>query len=254
MAPGTTPSKSSLRNTSRNGAPLATEGEDSDVGEVVGDPDAEVGIGGAGLVKVEADDCLVDPPRQDSLEEPDSRVEDDDLPNQHDEELDAAGVEDDEDDEDDEEEDGASPNRAEALETAVPGSLVCGSKACVDQGVPCPPCAQYKKGIAACFAQGHLYLTSDGEVPSSCKDCKQRNKGALFCFKRGHMVGLRAMLPTTIAPPFAAADATTDDVLEDDGSTEDVAVDADGMDVTLGGDADDDLSGPVSPADDECAL
>ena len=35
---------------------------------------------------------------------------------------------------------------------------------------PCPPCAEQNNSIAVCFAQGHLYLTPEGEVPSSCKD------------------------------------------------------------------------------------
>jgi hypothetical protein len=56
---------------------------------------------------------------------------------------------------------------------------------------PCPPCAKQNNSIAVCFAQGHLYLTQEGEVPSSCKDCKARNKGAHFCFMKDHMVNLR---------------------------------------------------------------
>ena len=89
----------------------------------------------------------------------------------------------------------------------------CDSRSCVDQGVPCPPCAKQNKGIAACFAQGHLYLTQKGEVPSSCKHCKARNKGALFCFKRGHMVNLRAMLGGSANETCSrAVDVDADDV------------------------------------------
>lgn len=55
-------------------------------------------------------------------------------------------------------------------------------------------CSNQNKGIAACFAQGHLFVVDGGAMPSSCKDCKQRNKGALFCFKRGHMHNLVPVL------------------------------------------------------------
>ena len=87
---------------------------------------------------------------------------------------------------DDEEEPARKRTKGE-LEAGAPltDPSTCTSRSCVDQGVPCPPCAKQNKGIAACFAQGHLYLTQKGEMPSSCKDCKARNKGALFCFKRG---------------------------------------------------------------------
>jgi hypothetical protein len=48
---------------------------------------------------------------------------------------------------------------------------------CVESSVPCISCSAQNKGIAACFALGHLYVSNSGSLPSSCKDCKQRNKG-----------------------------------------------------------------------------
>jgi hypothetical protein len=48
---------------------------------------------------------------------------------------------------------------------------------CVENSVPCISCSAQNKGIAACFALGHLYVSNSGSLPSSCKDCKQRNKG-----------------------------------------------------------------------------
>jgi len=68
------------------------------------------------------------------------------------------------------------------------------SKSCVEQRISCPECAKLKKGIAACFGLGHLYMTLDGKVPRSCRECKFRNHGALACFNRGHMRNLRDML------------------------------------------------------------
>lgn len=225
-------------------------------------------------VKAEEDECLVDPPQQDSLEQLVEQME----PNSqlHEGEEEAADEDDDdkvaqppiEDDGEDEEDgmqmDASNVEGGEVLE----GGKVCGSKACVEQAIPCPPCAKHNKGIAACFAQGHLYMTIKGEVPSSCKDCKQRNKGALFCFKRGHMVKLRAMLGATSPKSVPLHAGTTLPALNskeaedvggdkmDEGS--DVGPDADAPNASDALDLDnhvndDDMSGPVSPQD-ECSL
>lgn len=79
------------------------------------------------------------------------------------------------------------------------------SGASIEQGTPCPVCCRQTKGVAACFAQGHLFRTAGGGLPSSCKDCKQRNKGALFCFKRGHMPELVAVVhPAGLSPAGGA--------------------------------------------------
>ena len=237
---------------------MAHGADDGDVGGL--DMSAYALEDGAGetLVKAEEDDCLVEPPRQDSLEESESRIDeynDGETAAQHEDDLEV--VEGEEHNEEDEGEVETLTNPA-LHGNALPGTLVCGSKSCVDQGVPCPPCAKHNKGIAACFAQGHLYLAENGEVPSSCKDCKQRNKGALFCFKRGHMIGLRAMLPATMVPAgmvLARKDAVSNVDLDDDAEEEEEALEAQSLDAQeLDGDGDDDLSGPVSPADDECTL
>ena len=127
---------------------------------------------------------------------------------------------------DEEEEPGSKRAKMEFDAGAL--DATCDSQSCVDQGVPCPPCAKQNKGIAACFAQGHLYLTLKGEVPSSCKDCKARNKGALFCFKRGHMVNLRAMLPCGAANGMCSTVKHLDADAIDDQSAVDHADDEDG--------------------------
>ena len=219
-------------------------------------------------VKTEQDECLVEPLRQDCLEELDSN-----LPgSQNDEEDEHVTLEDDlaegqvDDDEGDDDESGPESKRTK-LEAVgsdeMDSNMVCGSKSCVDQGVPCPRCARHNKGIAACFAQGHLYLTVSGEVPSSCKECKQRNKGALFCFKRGHMLNLRAMLAATSADAICAKGApliaNEDEDEDDDGLSEDAKIEGENMlagadDAEMDEEGNEDVSGPVSPVGDECTL
>jgi len=225
-------------------------------------------------VKGEDDECLVEPPRNDRLDDleedlqPDSQrdaaednAEPDDAAN-----LADARFEDDEDDEEDDDETD-DPNRPRLW---VDGAGLMdgkgGSQACIEEGMPCPLCLKQNKGIAACFAQGHLYLTQIGEVPSSCKDCKQRNKGALFCFKRGHMHDVIAMLgasspnsdlsqppapPSGESAPSLESEATSAKMEEDTnayqgGDRLDVDGDRDG---DGGGDMSGDVSGPVSPQD-----
>mmetsp|Transcript_29975 Transcript_29975/g.96103 ORF Transcript_29975/g.96103 Transcript_29975/m.96103 type:complete len:462 (-) Transcript_29975:756-2141(-) len=100
---------------------------------------------------------------------------------------------------------------AEFHESLKPEAVnACGSdaKTCIEQGLPCPLCARMSKGVAACFAQGHLYISEDGELPTSCKECKLRNKGAFFCFKRGHMTRLRAV-------PFSSEGVPASNMLPD---------------------------------------
>jgi len=216
-------------------------------------------------VKMEQDDCLVDPAIY-KLDELESHV-----PNPDDEEDGEQRVREDEDkgadgDMDDEEVDeDVEPARKRTKGESEAGAPLtepstCTSRSCIDQGLPCPPCAKQNKGIAACFAQGHLYLTQKGEMPSSCKDCKARNKGALFCFKRGHMVNLRAMLGGSANETCSrAVDVDADDV--DAPSAVDQAGDEDGGDENDFGEADgaevegdEDVSGPVSPNEEDISL
>ena len=210
-------------------------------------------------VKMEQDECLVDPV-MDSLDELEPR-----LANPDDDGDEEQGVEEEEDnvaegDSDDEVDDEEEPGSKRAKVEFDAGAMdaTCDSQSCVDQGVPCPPCAKQNKGIAACFAQGHLYLTLKGEVPSSCKDCKARNKGALFCFKRGHMVNMRAMLNGGAANGMCSTVEHLDADAIDDQSEVDQADDEDGKmgdendfaeadDVEV--DGEEDVSGPVSPAE-----
>jgi hypothetical protein len=90
-------------------------------------------------------------------------------------------------------------------------SLESAPAACVEAGIPCSVCASQNKGIAACFAQGHLFVVEKGGLPSSCKDCKQRNKGALFCFKRGHMHNLVPVLNVGSASGKAESESESGD-------------------------------------------
>mmetsp|Transcript_22009 Transcript_22009/g.32323 ORF Transcript_22009/g.32323 Transcript_22009/m.32323 type:complete len:835 (+) Transcript_22009:1036-3540(+) len=222
-------------------------------------------------MKVAEDECLVEAPNQDSLDRVDSHLQPRSHDDQGDEHIanrddDLGEVQLDSDEEEDEEDAHAMNNEdtsqikhlkleeaASSREAAgVAASNSCVSKSCVEQGVPCPPCAKHNKGIAACFAQGHLYMTLKGQVPSSCKECKQRNKGALFCFKRGHMHNLQAMLGLGV--PHCGHAVSTAMLTEAAMNDQDMA----DVDDYAEADCDDNVSGPVSgpvsPAHDECTL
>jgi len=222
-------------------------------------------------MKVAEDECLVEAPNQDSLDRVESHLQPRSHDDQGDEHIasrndDLGEVQLDNDEEEDEEDAHAMNNEdtsqikhlqleevASSREAAgVAASNYCISKSCVEQGVPCPPCAKHNKGIAACFAQGHLYMTLKGQVPSSCKECKQRNKGALFCFKRGHMHNLQAMLGLGV--PHCGHAASTAMLTEAAMNDQDMA----DVDDYAEADCDDNVSGPVSgpvsPAHDECTL
>lgn len=75
------------------------------------------------------------------------------------------------------------------------------SGASIEQGTPCPVCCRQTKGVAACFAQGHLFRTAGGGAAVLVQGLQAAQQGrALLLQARAHAGARRGRASCRIVP------------------------------------------------------